>query len=196
MRALIGIKKGMTRIFNKEGKVVPVTVVDVKDCVLSFVEPMGFELGIGEKKHSNKALTGKYKETKKVPAQRKYFKGELDITDIKIGDDIKAEIFEAGEKVGITGISKGKGFAGVVKRYRFAGGPKTRGQSDRERHPGSIGAGTDPGRVLKGKKMGGRMGQDTITIKKKEIVDIKDTYVLISGPVPGSNGDLIAIYTE
>jgi large subunit ribosomal protein L3 len=196
MKALIGIKKGMTRIFNKEGKVVPVTVVDVKDCVLSFVEPMGFELGIGEKKHSNKALTGKYKETKKVPAQRKYFQGELDITDIKIGDEIKAEIFEAGEKVGITGISKGKGFAGVVKRYRFAGGPKTRGQSDRERHPGSIGAGTDPGRVLKGKKMGGRMGQDTITIKKKEIVDIKDTYVLISGPVPGSNGDLIAIYTE
>jgi len=196
MRALIGIKKGMTRIFNKEGKVVPVTVVDVKDCVLSFVEPMGFELGIGEKKHSNKALTGKYKETKKVPAQRKYFQGELEIADIKVGDDIKAEIFEAGEKVGITGISKGKGFAGVVKRYRFAGGPKTHGQSDRERRPGSIGAGTDPGRVLKGKRMGGRMGQDTITIKKKEIVDIKDTYVLISGPVPGSNGDLIAIYTE
>jgi len=196
MRALIGIKKGMTRIFNKEGKVVPVTVVDVKDCVLSFVEPMGFELGLGEKKHSNKALTGKYKETKKVPAVRRYFKGELEVTDIKIGDDVRPEIFEAGEKVGITGISKGKGFAGVVKRYRFAGGPKTHGQSDRERRPGSIGAGTDPGRVLKGKRMGGRMGQDTITIKKKEIVDIKDTYVLISGPVPGSNGDLIAIYSE
>jgi large subunit ribosomal protein L3 len=196
MRALIGIKKGMTRIFNSEGKVVPVTVVDVKDCVLSFVEPMGFELGLGEKKHSNKALTGKYKETKKVPALRRYFQGELESADIKIGDEIKPEMFEAGDKVEITGISKGKGFAGVVKRWRFAGGPKTRGQSDRERHPGSIGAGTDPGRVLKGKKMGGRMGQDTITIKGKEIVDIKGTYVLISGPVPGSNGDLIAIYSK
>jgi len=196
MKALIGIKKGMTRVFNKEGQVVPVTVVDVKDCILSFVEPMGFELGLGEKKHSNKALTGKYKEANKVPAQRRYFKGELDIADIKIGDAIKAEVFESGDKVEITGISKGKGFAGVVKRYRFAGGPKTHGQSDRERRPGSIGAGTDPGRVLKGKRMGGRMGQDTITIKKKEIVDIKDTYVLIAGPVPGSNGDLIAIYTE
>jgi len=196
MRALIGIKKGMTRIFNSEGKVVPVTVVDVKDCVLSFVEPMGFELGLGEKKHSNKALTGKYKETKKVPALRRYFQGELESTDIKIGDEIKPEMFEAGDKVEITGISKGKGFAGVVKRWGFAGGPKTRGQSDRERHPGSIGAGTDPGRVLKGKKMGGRMGQDTITIKGKEIVDIKGTYVLISGPVPGSNGDLIAIYSK
>lgn len=196
MRALIGIKKGMTRIFNKEGKVVPVTVVDVKDCVLSFVEPMGFELGLGEKKHSNKALIGKYKETKKVPAKRRYFKGELNVTDIKIGDEVKPEMFEAGDKVEVTGVSKGKGFAGVVKRWKFAGGPRTHGQSDRTRHPGSIGAGTDPGRVLKGKRMGGRMGQDTITLKKKEIVDVKETYLLISGPIPGSNGDLIAIYSE
>jgi large subunit ribosomal protein L3 len=196
MRALIGIKKGMTRVFNKEGKVIPVTVVDVKGCVLSFVEPMGFELGLGEKKHSNKALAGKYKEAKKVPAERRYFKGELEVTDIKIGDEVNPEMFEAGDKVDVTGISKGKGFAGVVKRWNFAGGPKTHGQSDRTRHPGSIGAGTDPGRVLKGKRMGGRMGQDTITLKKKEIVDVKETYLLISGPIPGSNGDLIAIYSK
>jgi len=196
MKALIGIKKGMTRVFDSEGKVVPVTVVDVKDCVLSFVEPMGFELGLGEKKHSNKALTGKYKETKKVPALRRYFKGELSVADIKIGDEIKPDMFAAGDKVEITGISKGKGFAGVVKRWGFAGGPKTHGQSDRERHPGSIGAGTDPGRVLKGKRMGGRMGQDTITLKKKEIVDVKETYLLVAGPVPGSKGDLIAIFSE
>lgn len=196
MKALIGIKKGMTRVFNKEGKVIPVTVVDVKDCVLSFKEPMGFELGLGEKKHADKALIGKYKETKKVPAKRRYFRGELSVEDIKIGDEIKPEIFTAGDTVEITGISKGKGFAGVVKRWGFSGGPKTRGQSDRLRAPGSIGAGTDPGRVLKGKRMGGRMGQDTITLKKKEIVDIKETYLLISGPIPGSTGDLIAIYSE
>ncbi len=196
MKALIGIKKGMTRVFSKEGKTIAVTVVDVKDCMLSFAEPMGFELGLGEKKHSNKALTGKYQEAKKVPARREYFKGELSIENIKIGDAIKADLFTAGDVVDVTGISKGKGFAGVVKRYRFAGGPKTHGQSDRERRPGSIGAGTDPGRVLKGKRMGGRMGQETVTLKRRKIVDVKDTYVLISGPVPGSNGDLIAIYTK
>lgn len=196
MKALIGIKKGMTRIFNKEGQIVPVTVVDVKDCVLSFKEPMGFELGIGTKKHANKALTGKYKEVKKVPAQRSYFKGELEIADIKIGDELKAELFAQGDVVNVTSTSKGKGFAGVVKRWNFAGGSRTHGQSDRMRAPGSIGAGTDPGRVLKGKRMGGRMGQDTITIKNKKIVEVKDTYVLIAGPIAGSVGDLIAIYTK
>ena len=196
MKALIGIKKGMTRIFDQNGKVVPVTVVDTSDCMLSFKEAMGFELGLGEAKHANKAITGKYKEAKKVPAQKKYFKGELDGDDIKIGTEIKAEIFVKGDKVTVTSTSKGKGFAGVVKRYRFKGGPKTHGQSDRNRAPGSIGAGTDPGRILKGKRMAGRMGQDTITLKNKEIIDIKDSLVLIAGPVAGSNGDLIAIYTE
>jgi len=93
-------------------------------------------------------------------------------------------------------VSKGKGFAGVVKRWGFAGGPKTHGQSDRHRAPGSIGAGTTPGRVLKGKKMAGRKGGDTVTLLNKEIVDIKDNYILVSGPVPGSNGDLVAIYSE
>ncbi len=193
MKALIGIKKGMTRIFNKEGQIVPVTIIDVKDCVLSFKEPMGFELGIGTKKHANKALAGKYKETKRVPAQRRYFKGELDLADVKIGDELKADIFALGDEVNVVSTSKGKGFAGVVKRWGFAGGTRTHGQSDRMRAPGSIGAGTDPGRVLKGKRMGGRMGQETITLKNKKIVDIKETYVLIAGPVAGSIGDLIAI---
>lgn len=196
MKALIGIKKGMTRVINKAGKIVPVTVVDVNGCMLSFKEPMGFELGLGEKKKANKALTGKYKEAKKVPAMRRYFRGELAVENVNIGDEIKPEIFVAGDKVEINGISKGKGFAGVVKRWGFAGGPRTRGQSDRLRAPGSIGAGTDPGRVLKGKKMGGRMGQETVTLKNREIVDIKDTYLLVSGPVPGSNGDLVAIFSE
>jgi large subunit ribosomal protein L3 len=196
MKALIGIKKGMTRVVNKKGEMVPVSVIDVKDCMLSFKEPMGFELGLGTKKHSNKALAGKYSEAKKVPKVRRYFKGELNIENIKIGDEVKAEIFAQGDTVDVTGVSKGKGFAGVVKRYRFAGGPKTHGQSDRERRPGSIGAGTDPGRIFKGKRMGGRMGQETVTLKRREIIDVKDNYVLISGPVPGSDGDLIAIFTE
>lgn len=196
MKALIGIKKGMTRVINKAGKMVPVTVVDVAGCMLSFKEPMGFELGLGEKKKTNKALAGKYKEAKKVPSMRRYFRGELALENVNIGDEVKSEIFVAGDKVEVTGVSKGKGFAGVVKRWGFKGGPRTHGQSDRLRAPGSIGAGTDPGRILKGKRMGGRMGQETVTLKNREIVDIKDTYLLVSGPVPGSNGDVIAIYSK
>lgn len=194
MKALIGIKKGMTRVF-KDSKVVPVTVVDVEGCILSFVEKEGFELGIGEKRKPTKAMIGKYKVAKKVPAQTGYFKGSLN-NEIQIGDEVKSDIFAVGDKVSVKGVSKGKGFAGVVKRWGFAGGPKTHGQSDRHRAPGSIGAGTTPGRVLKGKKMAGRKGGDTVTLLNKEIVDIKDNYILVSGPVPGSNGDLVAIYSE
>lgn len=196
MKALIGIKKGMTRVINKTGKMIPVTVVDVAGCMLSFKEPMGFELGLGVKKKTNKALAGKYKEAKKVPLMRRYFRGDLAIENVKIGDEVKPDIFVAGDKVEVNGVSKGKGFAGVVKRWKFAGGPRTHGQSDRLRAPGSIGAGTDPGRVLKGKRMGGRMGQETVTLKNREIIDIKDSYLLVSGPVPGSNGDVIAIYSK
>jgi len=194
MKALIGIKKGMTRVI-KGDKIVPVTVLDISGCILSNKEKMGFELGLGEKKKPSKALAGKYKEAKRIPLFRRYFRGDLG-EEVKIGDEIKGEIFTVGEKVTVTGISKGKGFAGVVKRWGFKGGPRTRGQSDRLRAPGSIGAGTDPGRVLKGKKMGGRMGQDTVTIKDKEIIDIKENYILISGPVPGPKGQVVSIFTE
>ena len=196
MKALIGIKKGMTRVINKAGKMVPVTVVDVAGCMLSFKEPMGFELGLGEKKKTNKALAGKYKEAKKVPSMRRYFRGELAVENVNIGDEVKSEIFVAGDKVEVTGVSKGKGFAGVVKRWRFSGGPRTHGQSDRLRAPGSIGAGASPGRVFKGKKMGGRMGSERVTIKNKRIVGIKEGYLLVSGPIPGSNGDLVAIFSK
>lgn len=194
MKALIGIKKGMTRVFVDD-KVVPVTVVDTAGCILSFMEPKGFELGVGEKRKPTKAMVGKYAVTKKVPEERSYFKGSLD-GEVEIGSEIKAETFSVGDKVVVRGVSKGKGFTGVVKRHGFKGGPKTHGQSDRHRAPGSIGAGTDPGRVLKGKKMAGRMGQDTITMLDREIVDIKDSLLLIKGPIPGSKGDLVAIYTK
>ena len=113
-----------------------------------------------------------------------------------VGDEIKPEIFEIGEKVVVRGVSKGKGFAGVVKRWGFAGGPKIHGQSDRHRAPGSIGAGTDPGRVWKGKKMAGRMGCERVTLKNKEVIGINENYILLSGPVPGANGELVAIYTK
>lgn len=194
MKALIGTKKGMTRVFVGD-KVVPVTVVDVSDCILSFIEPKGFELGLGKKKNATKAMVGKYTNAKQVPEKTSYFRGTLD-GEVQIGDEIKSEVFSSGDKVSVKGISKGKGFAGVVKRHGFHGGPKTHGQSDRHRAPGSIGAGTSPGRVLKGKKMAGRMGQETITIADREVVEVKDNLVLIKGPIPGSRGDLVSIFTK
>ncbi len=115
---------------------------------------------------------------------------------LALGSDLVAETFNEGDIVTVSGVSKGKGFAGVVKRHGFKGGPRTHGQSDRLRAPGSIGAGTDPGRVFKGTRMGGRMGSDKVTIKNKRIVGIKDNHILISGPIPGSNGDLVKIYIE
>jgi len=194
MKALLGIKKGMTRIFD-DSRVIPVTIVNTHGCIVSKLEVEGFELGIGEKKHPTKAMQGKYKALKKVPLQRRYFKGKTN-EEIKVGDELKAEIFEEGEKVTVVAKSKGKGFAGVVKRWGFAGGPKTHGQSDKLRSAGSIGAGTDPGRVLKGKKMAGRMGQERTTLKNKKIVAINDSLLLISGPIPGAKGDLIAVFKE
>lgn len=194
MKALIGTKKGMTRVFVGD-KVVPVTVVDVSDCILSFIEPKGFELGLGKKKNATKAMVGKYTNAKQVPEKTSYFRGTLD-GEVQIGDEIKSEVFSSGDKVSVKGISKGKGFAGVVKRHGFHGGPKTHGQSDRHRAPGSIGAGTSPGRVLKGKKMAGRMGGETITIADREVVEVKDNLVLIKGPIPGSRGDLVSIFTK
>jgi large subunit ribosomal protein L3 len=194
MKALIGIKKGMTRIFVDD-KVVPVTIIDTQGCVLSHIEPEGFELGIGEKKHPNKAMQGKYKALKRYPVLRKYFKGSVP-EEFKPGEEINAEIFSVGDKVTVSGVSKGKGFAGVVKRWGFKGGPKTHGQSDNLRAPGSIGAGTDPGRVFKGKKMPGRMGGEKVTLKGRKVIAIQDSIILIAGPIPGSRGDMIAIFEE
>ena len=194
MKAILGIKKGMTRIFDGE-KSTPVTVIDVSGCKISKLGKGEVELGLGQKKKNSKSLLGQYKDLGFVPKYKKAFKVEV-CEDMKIGNEITSEIFTKGDVITLTGVSKGKGFAGVVKRWGFKGGPRTHGQSDRLRAPGSIGAGADPGRVFKGTRMGGRMGSDKVTIKNKRIVDIKENYMLVSGPVPGSNGDLVAIFSE
>jgi large subunit ribosomal protein L3 len=191
MKVAIGTKKGMTRVF-KDGKSVPVTVIDLGACVVAMKDGSGVELGFGKTK-GNKALQGKYRKLGYVPMYRRYFTGEY---EGEVGDSVNMESFAIGTPVMVSGVSKGKGFAGVVKRWGFAGGPKTHGQSDRERAPGSIGAGTTPGRVFKGKKMGGRMGGKRVTLKDREIVDVIDNYVMVSGPVPGNRGDLIEIKVE
>ncbi|KKR05641.1 MAG: 50S ribosomal protein L3 [candidate division WS6 bacterium GW2011_GWF2_39_15] len=193
MKAIIGIKKGMTRVFKGE-KSVPVTVVDVTGCVVSHKDDKGLELGVGKKRKNNKALEGKYKALGYVPMLREYVFGLTG--EMQVGQEVKADTFAEGEKVSIMGITKGKGFAGVVKRYGFAGGPKTHGQSDRHRAPGSIGAGTTPGRVLKGKRMAGHLGTKTVTLNGREVVSIVDSFLLLSGPIPGNRGDKVVIYTK
>jgi len=194
MKAILGIKKGMTRVF-KDGKMVPVTIIDASSCKVAKREGNQVEIALLEKRKPTNTELGKYKELKYVPRYTKIFIGEFG-DEVSSGDEVKPEFFDEGEKVYVTGITKGKGFQGVMKRWGFKGGQRTHGQSDRLRAPGSIGAGTDPGRVFKGKKMGGRMGGDTVTLKDREIVSVKDQYILVSGPVPGSNGDLVSIYTK
>ena len=194
MKAILGIKKGMTRIFEKD-RAIPVTFVDVAGCKIANVRDGKIELVLGSKKKGTKAQLGQYKELGYVPMHKWVVSGEVP-EGLKVGSDLVAQTFNEGDVVTVTGISKGKGFAGVVKRHGFKGGPRTHGQSDRLRAPGSIGAGADPGRVFKGTRMGGRMGSEKVTVKGKRVIGIKDNHILISGPVPGSNGDLVKIYIE
>ncbi len=192
MKAILGRKQGMTRVLQ-EGKAIPVTIVDTVDCVVSSVEDTMVELAL-QKKKGKKTELGKYKDLGFIPKYTRMVKLKGDSP--KVGDKIQSSVFSEGDIVTIKSKSKGKGFTGVVKRWGFAGGPKTHGQSDRLRAPGSIGAGTTPGRVFKGKKMAGRMGSDNFTIKNKKVIDIVDNYILLSGSVPGNNGDPVLIYVE
>lgn len=189
MKAILGIKKGMTRVF--EGDVsIPVTVIDVNDCVVANITSDGVELGTGKKK-AGKTLSGKYAKLGYVPAYREVF-SSID-GDVKVGQKLDNTIFNSGDVVYVSGNAKGKGFAGVVKRWGFAGGPKTHGQSDRERALGSVGAGTDPGRIMPGKRMAGRKGGHLVTLKNRKVVSLVDGLLLVKGPVPGNNGDFVII---
>ena len=194
----------MTQIFDKKGNVIPCTIIDVNN--VKFIDRKekqkhGYDaviLGIGEKKHKNKAELGKYKELKCVPRKVVEFRvDDLNEYDkYKIGDKIEADIFTLEDKIKVTGITKGKGFQGVVKRWGFKGGQRTHGQSDRKRAPGSIGAGTDPGRVWKGKKMPGHMGMKVKSIMnlKVEKVDKENGLICVKGAVPGSRNSIIKLY--
>lgn len=194
----------MTQIFTKEGKVVPCTIIDVSDVRIVGKRTKnkdGYDaiiLGIGKKKKPNKCEIVKYKELKYVPNKSFEFRDKIIKEEVKInvGEEIKADIFKEGDKVNVTGVVKGRGFQGVVKRWNFKGGPRTHGQSDRERTGGSIGAGTTPGRVLKGKKMPGRMGGNKKTILNLEIVkvDQENSILCIKGAVPGARNSLVRIF--
>ena len=200
-KALIGIKKGMTQVYNEQGEAVPVTVIDMADVFLISRSKgeQGTEivLGSGQKKHPNKAETSKYKSAGKVPHQIRHFifSDDSNYGDLKIGDAVLPSVFGVGEIIQATSKTKGKGFQGVMKRWGFKGGQRTHGQTDRERAPGSIGAGTDPGRVWKGKKMPGRMGGKKKTIMNLQVVSVDDEgkVLLVKGAVPGPKGAVVEL---
>lgn len=190
-----------------QGTRVPVTRVLAGPCVVTQIikeDTNGYwaiQLGFGEKKTKNikKPQRGHLKDaiTKEKMAPRFLREVRLDKEpNLKVGDKVKVSDFiSSGDSVSVTGTTKGKGFAGVVKRWGFAGGPRTHGQSDRQRAPGSIGQGTTPGRVHKGKKMPGRMGGETMTIKNLKVVSVdpEKNEIELSGSVPGANGSFLVI---
>ena len=174
LQGFLGKKIGMTQIFREDGIVVPVTVVEAGPCVVTQVKTKktdgydAVQLGFGEVKRRNKPLSGHLKNSRLSRYLREV--SADDTSEFEVGQTIAVDIFEAGEKVDVIGTSKGRGFAGVMKRWNFKGGPRTHGQSDRMRAPGSIGGGTTPGRVYKGLKMGGHMGNRRITVDRKSVV--------------------------
>ncbi|SDL17739.1 50S ribosomal protein L3 [Natronincola ferrireducens] len=202
MTGLIGRKIGMTQIFNENGIVVPVTVIQAEPNVVAQVKTndadgysavqVGFDT-IKEKR-ANKPLKGHYEKAGVAPRRRlKEFRVE-NATDFTVGQEIKVDLFQEGQKVDITGISKGKGFQGVIKRHGQSRGPETHG-SRYHRRPGSMGASSYPARVFKGKKLPGHMGAVQVTIQNLEIVkvDIERNLLLVKGAVPGPKKGLLII---
>jgi len=197
MKFILGRKIGMSRVFSEDRKVMPVTLIEAGPCVVTQVkteEKDGYravQVGFGEKKKINKPLMGHLKNLGRF----RYLKEIRDIKeDIKIGDKIDAGVFEEGDKVRVIGISKGKGFQGVMKRHGFHGSPATHGHKHDHRAPGSIGS-AFPEHVLKGKKMAGRMGSDQIMVKGLKIikVDKENNLLAIKGAVPGKRGALVEV---
>ncbi|KPJ68751.1 50S ribosomal protein L3 [candidate division WOR-1 bacterium DG_54_3] len=197
MNSILGTKKGMTQVFDEAGNVVPVTVIEAGPCVvtqLRTVENDGYgsiQVGFGKVKKLNKPLKGHLKELNQKHLRE--FRVEKP-EEYKVGQEIKVEIFKPGEIVNVSGISVGKGFAGTVKRFHHGRGPMTHG-SKSHRIPGSIGAGTTPGRVYKGRGMPGRMGAEKATVKNLKVVkvDSEKNILLLAGTVPGKRGNLLVI---
>jgi large subunit ribosomal protein L3 len=196
---LLGRKHGMTQIFTEKGQVVPVTVMQVGPCYVTQIrtnEKEGYsaiQIGFEETRRLNKPERGHLKNLPLLKHLREVRTSQLD--KYKVGQKLNAALFEVGERVDVTGISKGKGTAGVVKRHHFRGGPKTHGQSDRLRRPGSSSATTTPGRVLKGTRRAGHMGAERVTVSNLEViqVDSERDLVTVKGAVPGPKNGLIFI---
>lgn len=211
MKFILGKKIGMSQVFDEKGKVIPVTVIEAGPCMVTEIKNLerdGYEavqVGYGYKKRLTKPIKG---HLKKIKSQNPKFKNKdlnfryfrefrndnLNIKDYNLGDEIDVSVFEVGNKVKVSGISKGKGFQGVVKRYGFKGAPASHGTKHNLRAPGSIGS-AFPEHVFKGKKMAGRMGNKRVTVKGLEVVSVdkENNLLAIKGAVPGRRGTLLEI---
>jgi len=199
---ILGKKIGMTRLFNENGEAIPVTVIEAGPCPIAQIktkENDGYEaiqIGFGQKRESkiNEPARGHFKKAN-VPPLRILREIKIDnVETYKAGEQLTVELFSAGELVDITGISKGKGFAGVVKRWGFKGGKATHG-AEGHRVPGSIGASSFPSRVVKGLRMAGRMGGDRVTVQNLEVVkvDPNRNLLVVKGSVPGPTNGMLMI---
>lgn len=201
MKGILGTKLGMTQIFTEQGAVVPVTVVQVGPVVVTQVKNVendgynAIQVGFGEVKEKslNKPKMGHLAKADVLKKHLREFRVDS-VEGYTIGQEIKADIFSAGEKIDVTGISKGKGFQGPIKRHGQSRGPETHG-SRYHRRPGSMGAASFPGRVFKGKKLAGHMGSERVTIQNLDVVrvDAENNLILVKGAIPGAKGSLITI---
>ena len=204
MSVLIGKKIGMTEVFDDRGDCVPVTVIHVERCVPVLKrteEKDGYQAlmlayGSRKPKHTSKPLQGFYDKHKSEPAKiLREFRGE-DVDDDAMGKLLKVDVFSEGDKISVVGVAKGRGFAGVFRRYNYGGAPASHGHHESYRGTGSIGMHTYPGRVFKGTGMPGRMGGHNVRVKNLKVVrvDVENNLLLVKGAVPGANGGILNIY--
>jgi large subunit ribosomal protein L3 len=207
MKGIIGKKLGMTQIFDPKGNVIPVTVIEAGPCYITQIRTAdkdgytAVQLGYGttEPKRLTKGQLG-HLQKKSLPALRVLREFRLrdgDAQDLAEGSEIKVDVFEQGQKVDVIGTTKGRGWAGAIKRHGFHRQRRTHGQSDRERAPGSVGMCALPGRTIKGKKMAGHMGDDRVTIQNLEVVrvDAENNLLAVRGSIPGARGGIVIIRT-
>ena len=204
MGGLLGKKIGMTRVFDELGNTIPVTVLEAGPCYITQVkteETDGYDaiqMGFEEKKEKNvtKPVLGHLKNAGKGPLRKvKEFSGFED-KELKVGDEIKVDMFKPGDRIKVSGLSKGRGFTGVMKRHNFGGGQVSHGQSDRLRAPGSLGQSSYPSRVFKGQKMAGRMGNKRVSVLNLTVVkvDPEKNLLFVKGGIPGARNSYVEIY--
>jgi large subunit ribosomal protein L3 len=202
MKGIIGKKVGMTQVFDGEGNVVPVTVIQAGPCYVTQIRSterdgyVAIQLGYSETKPQriSKGELGHLKRNN-LPALRHLREFRVREVDVSEGQEIKVDVFTAGELVDVIGTSKGRGFAGAIKRHHFSRQKATHGQSDRERAPGSVGSTTTPGRTYKGKRMAGHMGDERVTVQNLEVVviDSERNLLAVKGSVPGARNSIVVV---
>jgi large subunit ribosomal protein L3 len=204
MGAILGKKIGMTRLYNDKREAVSCTVIQAGPCFVTQVKSVekdgyeAYQIGFGERdeKKVTRPVLGQYRKAGLKPGYRMAeFAKSLIGQELEAGSPVSVEVFREGEKVDVLGVTKGKGFAGVVKRHNFGGGSRTHGQSDRLRAPGSVGGSSDPSRTFKGTRMAGRMGGENVTVRNLEIVKImpESNLIVVKGAVPGAKNSYVKI---